>query len=488
MKLLGTRIFNDEDQHRFADFSGDFNPIHLDNSIAYRELFGEVIVHGIHSAIQILAFYAYYRKTHGQKPASIYRIRCSFLGPIFLKQRVKCYLIKENESSAILQSFADNRLVLEMDAEWLSEPVKKTALPEPPLRNTSHIPNRLDFVQLKEITGQEPVYLHKDFAKTEFPDIKSLCSDMVIASLLALSRIVGMRCPGYYSIFDSFDLCCKNQLLECRPDFTYKVVCADPRLSSVAMLAENPCCSASISTFFRPKTVTQTSMKEILTIVDKNEFSHQTALIIGGSGGIGEITAKIIAAGGGHSILTYKQSVTQANIVANEIRTEGGICGMEECDIQNPLRTFKKLAQNKITLTHIYFFASPKIFTVKNDFFKFQMFVEFCRFYTDGLYRTYKESRKFWQSNLCIFYPSTVAIDEKERNLSEYSAAKASGESLCNYLMKFDQNLRIVIRRLPRIATNQTISLIKVPSANATPIMMDIIRYCNNIFTTLPNS
>ena len=35
-------------QQQFAALSGDFNPIHVNPGIARRELFGEIVVHGMH--------------------------------------------------------------------------------------------------------------------------------------------------------------------------------------------------------------------------------------------------------------------------------------------------------------------------------------------------------------------------------------------------------------------------------------------------------
>ena len=51
---LDTRVYKMEDQRRFTELSGDFNPIHLDPLRARRSLFGDVVVHGIHSVLHAL--------------------------------------------------------------------------------------------------------------------------------------------------------------------------------------------------------------------------------------------------------------------------------------------------------------------------------------------------------------------------------------------------------------------------------------------------
>ena len=42
-----TRVFSQEDVERFAELSGDHNPIHLDNTYAQSSFFQGRIVHGM---------------------------------------------------------------------------------------------------------------------------------------------------------------------------------------------------------------------------------------------------------------------------------------------------------------------------------------------------------------------------------------------------------------------------------------------------------
>ena len=55
------RIFTLADQIAFAELSGDNNPLHLDPVVARRTLFGQPIVHGVHSFAQNLHVH-----THGK--------------------------------------------------------------------------------------------------------------------------------------------------------------------------------------------------------------------------------------------------------------------------------------------------------------------------------------------------------------------------------------------------------------------------------------
>ena len=46
-----SRIFTPDDQEAFAQFSGDFNPFHMDSLVARRLLSGETVVHGVHTIL-----------------------------------------------------------------------------------------------------------------------------------------------------------------------------------------------------------------------------------------------------------------------------------------------------------------------------------------------------------------------------------------------------------------------------------------------------
>lgn len=60
--------------------------------------------------------------------------------------------------------------------------------------------------------------------------------------------------------------------------------------------------------------------------------------------------------------------------------------------------------------------------------------------------------------------------------MTEYTMSKAAGEVLCADINKQMKNVRVVVRRLPRLPTDQTASLIQTGSADPTTVMLPIIR------------
>ena len=51
---MNNRIFTFQDLLSFAKLSGDYNPLHIDNVLARRLIFGSVVVHGVFSLLWAL--------------------------------------------------------------------------------------------------------------------------------------------------------------------------------------------------------------------------------------------------------------------------------------------------------------------------------------------------------------------------------------------------------------------------------------------------
>jgi hypothetical protein len=82
--------------------------------------------------------------------------------------------------------------------------------------------------------------------------------------------------------------------------------------------------SGSVEAFARRPPATQPRADVVARDVTANEFAGGVALIVGGSRGLGEATAKIVAAGGAHAIITYAAGRDDAQRVAAEIAAAGG--------------------------------------------------------------------------------------------------------------------------------------------------------------------
>ena len=71
---------------------------------------------------------------------------------------------------------------------------------------------------------------------------------------------------------------------------------------------------------------------------------------------------------------------------------------------------------------------------------------------------------------------SSIAVEDSTADLLEYALAKTMGEQLCAQMQKKMPRLKIVVARLPRTATRQTDTFLKVKSETAEAIMLSPIR------------
>jgi hypothetical protein len=286
-----------------------------------------------------------------------------------------------------------------------------------------------------------------------------------------------MECPGLHSIFSSFDV-------EFRPpasagrsgELAFEVERLDPRFSLVRIAVVGPTLHGRLDAFRRPEPQAQPGIAEVRERVRAGEFEGQCALVVGGSRGLGEVTAKLVAAGGGHPIVTYLSGREDAEQLATEIRYAGLACDAVACDVAAPEGAVAELRKLRLAPTHLYYFASPRIFVSKGEPWEPELFRTFAACYVDGFHATLRALRQAFPGPLAVFYPSSTALDEPVKALAEYSAAKAAGEKLCAYLDRYERDLRILVRRLPRIATDQTLTLTPYPAASALDVMLDVAR------------
>ena len=104
-----------------------------------------------------------------------------------------------------------------------------------------------------------------------------------------------------------------------------------------------------------------------------------------------------------------------------------------------------------------------------------KLFERFAAFYVGGFARVCELLGPAVRA-VDIFYPSSTAIEEAAAELPEYVAAKSAGESLCRLLERQTRGLRILVRRLPRVATDQTASVVAARARDPYDVMLPIVR------------
>jgi NADP-dependent 3-hydroxy acid dehydrogenase YdfG len=464
------RVFTPDDQHAFAKLSGDNNPLHMDSSVARRLLFGRQVVHGLHALLWSLD---HYLKSHSRALA-LKSVTADFKTGIGVGQTVSCIHTTPLEHTVEIQLEADRT-----PAAWIqitlgpSTHPPSDVLPQPPEEPESW--RQPSPGEVAAASGSLRLYLDKANAARLFPNLLRLLPSWQLAALLATTRLVGMECPGLHSIFSGLQLSFYSAEAGA-PKLNYQVVTFNEPLSLVWMDVEVPGMKGRIKAFLRPQPHAQAAITEACRYVESGEFAEQQALIIGGSRGLGEVTAKLLAAGGAEVTITYYRGEKDAQQIVAEMISYGAKAKCRPLDVLGASQELRHLDADISKPLYLYYFATPAIFGAAKGQFSSLRFAGFVDYYVTGFLRTVQSLKDQAFSLQKVFYPSSAAIEELPADMGEYAAAKMAGEILCEFLQKTNPGLAIHKPRLPRIATDQTVSLLPVDNQDPISVLLPHLR------------
>ena len=464
-------------QQQFAALSGDFNPIHVNPGIARRELFGEIVVHGMHLVLSALDMVISQNKT--RKPIIMDSVEVKFFSPALVSKSL-IFGIDFNEKLIKVEiRDAKKSLLTEMVITYHSEEyLFDNIIPESFKEDQ---PKDIDLNRVSGLEGQCDLYLDKKLRDVLFPALSGLV-DVQVAEMLVMTRIVGMKCPGKQSLFSALSIFFKKSNNQSVRYFSKNIV---EKFSMVTLDVVGPSLTGELSTFFRPEPTRQPPIDQISENIQKNTFKGVRALIIGGSRGIGETTAKIIAAGGGKTVITYNLGKEDAENVCKEITDAGFSSEYLKMDIGN----FDSSLEAKFLefgFNAVFYYPSPKI--LRSNTFDTQLFKKFLYYYVEQFENLIRQIRSAIAKDVVVFYPSTINITEKTPGFTEYIMSKMAGEYLCESLVRDSKNIKILMERLPRLQTDQTMSLHNHPAYSTSVVMLPIILRINQIINSFGKS
>jgi NAD(P)-dependent dehydrogenase (short-subunit alcohol dehydrogenase family) len=347
----------------------------------------------------------------------------------------------------------------------------------------------LTFTQLEDRSGDAFTASPKDAAAL-FPHLSAFMSATAVAELTACSYIAGMECPGLHSMLSKLDLVFGkvNPAHADRVAVHYQVTDCDERFHRARIAVTGAAICGTLDVFMRTPPVKQPSMQALTARVDASEFLGMNALIIGGSRGLGELSAKLIAAGGGTPTITYVLGRTEAEQVAAHIGEWGGKADVMPYDVCLPPES--QLAATAINFTHLFYFATNPIFKPKGALVSTASLAAFTTFYLHGFYNLCVQLIKSrgasgaGSQDLIAFYPSSTAIDERPLGMTEYAMVKAAGEQMCRDMNQHLPGLHIVTKRLPRIRTDQTATVIPERDVDPVTVLLPVLRGMKRLLMT----
>lgn len=467
---MTVRQFDLDGQLAFARLSGDFNPLHVDPLAARRLLFGRPVVHGIHALLWAIDQWVA-AQTRG---VGISSLKVVFEKPIGLDESASLSIEAGPQGEVRLEIRGDGlrstRISLHVSGTQCA-PTVEIIPGQPPKRPCREWPAE----QLPSAAGDIDLYFDETSARRLFPNLVDRLPLSQLAVLLATTRLVGTECPGLHSIFSELELRFMPEKDAAGP-LHYHVQRFDQRFAALTLGLSGAGVIGTIKAFMRPLPQAQPEAARLTGMVSADEFAGQRALVIGGSRGLGEVSAKLLAAGGAAVTLTYHRGANDAERVVGEIVAAGGRASAVPFDVLSPDRVRPDQEPSDPAPIGLYYFATPPIFVGAKGAFQPALFRRFCDYYVTGLVHALATFRRPATAALGVFYPSSVAIDEQPVGMSEYVAAKTAGESLCQALSKHDKRLDIYCPRLPRTATDQTVSLFPIHNEDSATVMLRHLR------------
>jgi len=456
------RKFTISDQEWFAQVSGDTNPLHLDAAFASRTFPGVPVVHGVHSLL-----WAMDQRCAAESASWKGAVRASFIKPILLDDLVSVHgsggairLLVRGETMAVATLIEPPE-----HAEVFINTAAKWTVGAPPLN--------CRFDELSTSCGEIELPTTVGDLGGAFPHLVGVAGCEFVCGLVGVSTLVGMVCPGLHSVLSELTLSAAASVSG-RGRFVFKVVRHDRRFRRIQMAVNAPGFAGTVAAF-TGHSGAEPAAATIRSLVPSEAFRGQSPLIIGATSGLGSVSARLLAAGGACPVLGYRDYASVDAVLGTVLQLGAG--KPVPFDATDPAEGLEELAAMGWSGNEVYYFASPRIFRRRIEPYQAEDLRDFLRIFVDGFYETVRGLLELRDGEaLTIFYPSTTALDEATAELFEYRIAKQAGEELCQRLREKFSLLTIISDRLPRLATRQTITFVKVPDKRPEVVMAPIVR------------
>lgn len=372
---------------KFAALSGDFNPLHLNASYAYKTMFGKQVVYGL-----LQVFRALENLADKKSALFITKINAEFRTSLEVGEE---FAIDFDENAGRCKiKIVDRGGNIVSKIDLLYEEVAENILTKKILGSAPAFGHFDPDVVLerKNLKFTESLDYNHSLLAQLFPHISTTLHELNVGALLMITRVVGMKYPGLNSIFKGFELTFDHN--EGESSCSCEVTQADSLFNECEIEITSNNIRGSLQAFFRPDIPKQHDI-HYLAEHDYNidGLKDHKALVIGGSRGIGAQCARILALSGCNVLFTYYKSEDEAAALQSEIASfDKGQAKYIQLDSTHVSDSAKQAIAD-FAPSSIYYFATPKI-TANNS-----------KSLNDNLYKSYVNTYLFSLDkivNICI--------------------------------------------------------------------------------------
>jgi hypothetical protein len=243
----------------------------------------------------------------------------------------------------------------------------------------------------------------------------------------------------------------------------------DERFSIVDSAYRGSYIEGKIRSVLRPEVLKPVGVEKIRVTDDLMQGAVSRSVVIGGSRGLGATITKMLALAGHRVLFTYYAGEEDAETLRNELTDKGCEVDYTRLDVRN----CEFGVVTNFEPTHIFYFATPKIFVKRAKTFEQKLYKQFFEFYVESFESLLTSLSK--EGHFTVYYPSTIAVESFSEQAPEYAKAKLLGEKLCDAYNK-EGNLSVISQRLPRTLSDQTVSHLPVENKNPIEVCNEILR------------
>jgi len=456
-------IFNLSRQLAFANLSGDYNPLHTDAEQSRRSQFGGCVVHGVHLVLAAL------NSLELRIPCTIVKLDAQFRSAVMVGEAVSLTheWINDREVRIAVMVGRLLRTSVLVEIEEIKSVQAVTRRNQWPMK-VSVLPSLNEFIGFK---GSDQLAIDDEAFSELFPSLAVWLCRPDAAALLGTTRVVGMQCPGQWALFRRlmWHHVKRAEVIDDVIDFHVSKV--DMRFAMLTLVLNVGGNEIQAEAMVRKPPPAQLDLDVVRSRVATNEFSGVRALIVGGSRGLGELSAKVLVAGGATVLITYQTGGGDAARVVTDL---GDAANAVQYLVNAPNPS--SLAQiTAFGPTHISYFATPLIAKRPPGSWDTSTFERFIDVYVIGFSKLFETIHKS-EALESVFFPSSSFVDEQPVGFSEYITAKIAGEALCLSWQRLYPNLRVITERLPPLVTDQTSALFGTDASGNLDVLLPVLR------------